>query len=223
MHSTFGTARGGHDVNAFFNRARCRGRRRKPPKHDIGTVRRPVRAEVDRPRNRGQAQRVFLSYLFDVDAGSTTDRHIRTGPGERDTVAIGRERRFVLAAGIGRQWDQPRLRLRCRHHLARDEQQYRGGRDHQASHGEHPRAYTVPWMRFAWLRSGRYSDCVWSEATVDWSNKAISSASECLNEDGRVRRFAQRIAQPLDGSIQAMIEIDEGVHRPEFACAIPLG
>jgi hypothetical protein len=72
-------------------------------------------------------------------------------------------------------------------------------------------------MRFAWIRSGRYSDCVWSEATVDRSNEAISSASECLNEDGPVGRFAQRIAQPLDGSIQAMIEIDESVHRPELA------
>jgi hypothetical protein len=72
-------------------------------------------------------------------------------------------------------------------------------------------------MQFAWLRSERYSNRVWGETTVDRSDEAISSASESFNEDGRFRRFAQRIAQPLDGSIQAVIEIDEGVHRPEFA------
>ncbi len=48
-------------------------------------------------------------------------------------------------------------------------------------------------------------------------NKAITSSSDCLDEDGLFRRFAQRVAQPLDGSIQAMIEIDEGVRRPELA------
>ena len=106
MHSTFGAPHGRYHVNALFNRAGCCGRRRTPPKHDVCTVRRPVRAEVDRPGYRGQAQRLFLSYLFDVDAGSTADRHIRPGPGERDAVAVGRECRFVLAAGIGRQWDQ---------------------------------------------------------------------------------------------------------------------
>src|SRR6266567_7700595 len=155
MHSTFGAAHSRYHVNALFNRAGCRGGRRKPPKYDISTVGRPVRAEVDRPRNRGKAQRAFLSDLFDVDAGSTADRHIWAGPGERDTVAVGRERRFVLAAGIGRQWDQPWLRLLCRR-LARDELQYRGARNHQACQDEHPQAYTAPWVLLAWLRSRRY-------------------------------------------------------------------
>jgi hypothetical protein len=49
------------------------------------------------------------------------------------------------------------------------------------------------------------------------SNEAIPSSSECLDNNGRVRRFAQRIAQPLDGCIQAMIEVDEGVRGPELA------
>ena len=49
------------------------------------------------------------------------------------------------------------------------------------------------------------------------ANEAISSSSKRLNEDGRFRRFAQRIAQPLDGGIQTVIEVDEGVRRPELA------
>jgi hypothetical protein len=48
-------------------------------------------------------------------------------------------------------------------------------------------------------------------------NEAISSSSECLNEDGCLRRFAERITQPFDGGIQTMIEVDEGVRRPELA------
>jgi hypothetical protein len=51
----------------------------------------------------------------------------------------------------------------------------------------------------------------------DRSNEAISTSSKCLNEDRRFRRFAQRIAQSLDGSIQTMIEIDKGVRWPKFA------
>ena len=68
------------------------------------------------------------------------------------------------------------------------------------------------------LRSGG-RDCgsACSGATVDWGNEAIPSSSQRLNEDGRVRRFAQRIAQPLDGGIQAVIEVNEGVRRPESA------
>src|SRR5882762_5083119 len=53
--------------------------------------------------------------------------------------------------------------------------------------------------------------------TIDRSNETVTSSSDCLDEDWRFRRFAQRIAQPLDGGIEAMIEVDEGVRRPEFA------
>ena len=67
------------------------------------------------------------------------------------------------------------------------------------------------------LRGSRDSDSAWSGATVDGSNEAIPSPSECLDEDGCFRRFAQRIAQPLDRGIQAMVEVDEGVRRPKLA------
>jgi hypothetical protein len=49
------------------------------------------------------------------------------------------------------------------------------------------------------------------------ANEAIPSPSDCLNEDWSLCGFAERIAQPLDGSIQAVIEIDESVLRSEFA------
>jgi hypothetical protein len=42
---------------------------------------------------------------------------------------------------------------------------------------------------------------LWRRILHDWSNEAIPSSSERLNEDGRLRRFTQRIAQPLDGGI----------------------
>jgi hypothetical protein len=51
---------------------------------------------------------------------------------------------------------------------------------------------------------------------VHRSNEAITAAGERLNKDRSVCRFAQRIAQPLDRGIQAMIEVNEGVRRPEF-------
>jgi hypothetical protein len=49
------------------------------------------------------------------------------------------------------------------------------------------------------------------------ANEAISPPGDCLNEDGPFRRFAQRVAQPLDGCIQTVIEINKRVRRPELA------
>src|ERR1700720_1579310 len=47
--------------------------------------------------------------------------------------------------------------------------------------------------------------------------EAIPSSSECLDKDGGLGRRAQRVPQPFDGCIQAMIEVDECVCRPELA------
>jgi hypothetical protein len=66
----------------------------------------------------------------------------------------------------------------------------------------------LPWNR---------SDSAWIRRAIDWSNETIATSSERLDEHWSVRRFAQRIAQPLDGGIQAMIEVNEGILRPEFA------
>ncbi len=64
-------------------------------------------------------------------------------------------------------------------------------------------------------RGDRDSDFAWS--TINRCNEAIPSSSDCLNEDGRFRGFAESVPQPLDGRIQAVIEVDEGVCRPELA------
>jgi hypothetical protein len=56
---------------------------------------------------------------------------------------------------------------------------------------------------------------LWRWILCDRSYEAIPSSSECLNEDGCFRRFAQRIAQSLDGCIKAMIKIDKGIRGPE--------
>jgi hypothetical protein len=47
------------------------------------------------------------------------------------------------------------------------------------------------------------------------ANEAIPSASQCLNEEGPFRRFTQRVAQPLDGGIETVIEVNESVRRPQ--------
>ena len=41
-------------------------------------------------------------------------------------------------------------------------------------------------------------------------------ASQGLDKNGCFRRLAQRIAQPLNGGVQAVIEVDESVRRPEL-------
>jgi hypothetical protein len=51
---------------------------------------------------------------------------------------------------------------------------------------------------------------------VHRSYEAVSTSRDGLNEDGPLRRFAQSVAQPLDGGIQTMIEVNKGVRRPEF-------
>jgi len=52
------------------------------------------------------------------------------------------------------------------------------------------------------------------------ADEPITSARKRLNENRRFRRVAQRIAQPLNGGIQAMIEVYEGVRRPELAAEL---
>jgi hypothetical protein len=52
------------------------------------------------------------------------------------------------------------------------------------------------------------------------ADEPITSARKRLNENRRFGRFAQRIAQPLNGGIQAMIEVYEGVRRPELAAEL---
>jgi hypothetical protein len=58
---------------------------------------------------------------------------------------------------------------------------------------------------------------LWRRILHDRSNEAIPSSRERLNEDGRPGRFAERITQPFDSGIQTVIEVDEGVCRPELA------
>jgi len=80
--------------------------------------------------------------------------------------------------------------------------------------------------RAGWQRSNaaRKESCLarelhndWNGGTIDWSNEAIASPCKRLDEDGRFRRFAQRIAQSLDRGIQAVIKVDECVCRPKPA------
>jgi hypothetical protein len=45
-------------------------------------------------------------------------------------------------------------------------------------------------------------------------NEAVATTRQGLNEAGAFRRVAEGFAKAGDGAVQAMIEIDEGVGRP---------
>jgi hypothetical protein len=52
---------------------------------------------------------------------------------------------------------------------------------------------------------------------VDGSDETIATASERFDETRIVGGIAERIAEALDGGIEAMLKIDEGVSGPELA------
>ncbi|HET6175281.1 MAG TPA: hypothetical protein VFE61_00010 [Candidatus Sulfotelmatobacter sp.] len=66
------------------------------------------------------------------------------------------------------------------------------------------------------LRSNNHCSFAWRIWAVDRSNETIPTSSECLNEYRGISGIAQRVAQSFDGRIEAMIEVDKGVRRPEL-------
>src|ERR1700689_4525468 len=46
-------------------------------------------------------------------------------------------------------------------------------------------------------------------------NEPVAAPRYGLDEDGQVRRIAQRLPQPLDGRVQAGVEINECIGRPK--------
>jgi hypothetical protein len=61
------------------------------------------------------------------------------------------------------------------------------------------------------------------QATPKRTDEAISVARDRLDEVRRVGRISQRVAQPLDGSVQAVLEVDERVVAPEATPEILAG
>jgi hypothetical protein len=51
---------------------------------------------------------------------------------------------------------------------------------------------------------------------TDWRNEAIPAACQRFDEARVVRGIAQRVAKFAEGGIQAAIEIDKGVRRPQL-------
>jgi hypothetical protein len=54
-------------------------------------------------------------------------------------------------------------------------------------------------------------------STVDRCNKAVAAARHRLDKSWVLGRVAQRITQAPDRRIQAVIEVNEGVSRPELS------
>jgi hypothetical protein len=52
------------------------------------------------------------------------------------------------------------------------------------------------------------------------ANEAISASSDGLNEDRSFRRFSQRVTQPPYCGVQTVIEVYEGVGRPELVAQL---
>ncbi len=63
-------------------------------------------------------------------------------------------------------------------------------------------------------RYGRRLCCSWP---LDGSNEPVTSARQRLNETRRVRSIAKRRAKLADGVIDALVEVDKGVARPQGA------
>jgi hypothetical protein len=51
---------------------------------------------------------------------------------------------------------------------------------------------------------------------LHWSEKTVAATGERLNEARVFRGIAEGIAEALDGSIETVIEINEGVGWPQF-------
>src|SRR6266849_60734 len=52
---------------------------------------------------------------------------------------------------------------------------------------------------------------------VDGSDETIATAGESFDETGTVGGITESVAEAFDSGIEAMIEVDEGVGRPELA------
>ena len=54
-------------------------------------------------------------------------------------------------------------------------------------------------------------------------HESVTSASHCFNEAGIVSRIAERVADFVDGLVEAMVEVNEGVLGPEVLLKLLAG
>jgi hypothetical protein len=55
----------------------------------------------------------------------------------------------------------------------------------------------------------------WRGDTLDWRNEAVAMTGKRLDPARGVGRIAQRIAEPPDGGVNAVLEFHDGVVRPK--------
>ena len=56
----------------------------------------------------------------------------------------------------------------------------------------------------------------WFKNGFNRSNETVSQPWQGLDIAGRIRGIAERLPKLLDGSVEPMLEVDEGVDRPKL-------
>src|SRR4051812_39188080 len=74
------------------------------------------------------------------------------------------------------------------------------------------RAHRSSRFRFGWGCGSRNR----SFSADNFGNEAVAAARECLDVTRIARRIAERVTQFVDGCVQAVIEVNEGVRRPKL-------
>ena len=57
----------------------------------------------------------------------------------------------------------------------------------------------------------------------DWGHESIAAAGDRLDKDGILGGVAQGVSEPLDGGVEAVVEVDEGVGLPEAGTQVVAG
>ena len=200
-------------------------------KRDPASVRRPHRAVIP-GRIDGSSQLRPRADALNVDVGVVL---IRTGPRERNLLAVGRQRRrrlraeqrrqLHLASDIGRYLATPRKvdrRERRRHQPGHPcPPPSRRGTPHVVQRcGTSFFAHAVERYRDV-RRVSRRSP--WLRRPFHLGDEPIPPPRKRLDEPRFVRRVVEGIAQPTHRRVQARFEVYEGVGGPETMAEILAG
>ena len=97
----------------------------------------------------------------------------------------------------------------------RDVSQGQQGEHRHRSQNEPPTSPRVlAWLFIANLRLFRRDRRFFLLVAYDWGNEPIPAARQCFYKTRIVGGIAQRVAQFVDGGVQAVFEVNEGVRRP---------
>src|SRR5271165_274140 len=79
------------------------------------------------------------------------------------------------------------------------------------------------WMQFFWWRrrGPRFWFCLWRD--VDWCDEPIAMLGEGLDKPGIGCRVSEQLADSVDTVVQTVVEVDEGLVRPQLKAQLVAG